>query len=104
MARLNRSQVRRLERAASEDVVLIHLRDGSVKGFDKTGVQAALYLRRLDAALGREPRASEFLDALAIMPEASGIALGFDRLVMLATGAPRIDDVIWTPVPRNRSR
>jgi lysyl-tRNA synthetase class 2 len=32
------------------------------------------------------------------MPEASGIALGFDRLVMLATGAARIDDVIWTPV------
>ena len=39
-----------------------------------------------------------FLAALAIMPEASGIALGFDRLVMLATGAPRIDDVIWAPV------
>ncbi|EBX4816779.1 EF-P lysine aminoacylase GenX, partial [Salmonella enterica subsp. enterica serovar Newport] len=37
--------------------------------------------------------------ALAIMPEASGIALGFDRLVMLATGANRIDDVIWTPMP-----
>jgi lysyl-tRNA synthetase class 2 len=33
------------------------------------------------------------------MPQASGIALGFDRLVMLATGAPRIDDVIWAPVP-----
>jgi lysyl-tRNA synthetase class 2 len=32
------------------------------------------------------------------MPAASGIALGFDRLVMLATAAPRIDDVIWTPV------
>jgi lysyl-tRNA synthetase class 2 len=32
------------------------------------------------------------------MPPASGIALGFDRLVMLATGAPRIDDVQWTPV------
>ena len=30
---------------------------------------------------------------------ACGIAMGFDRLVMLATGAPRIDDVIWTPVP-----
>ncbi len=32
------------------------------------------------------------------MPEASGIALGLDRLVMLAAGASRIDQVIWTPV------
>jgi lysyl-tRNA synthetase class 2 len=32
------------------------------------------------------------------MPEASGIALGFDRLVMLATGADRIDQVVWVPV------
>lgn len=39
-----------------------------------------------------------FLAALAHMPEACGIAMGFDRLVMLATGAPRIDDVIWAPV------
>ncbi len=46
----------------------------------------------------RYPLDEDFLDALAIMPPASGIALGFDRLVMLATGAPRIDDVIWTPV------
>jgi len=46
----------------------------------------------------RYPIDEDFMDALAIMPEASGIALGFDRLVMLATGAPRIDDVIWTPV------
>ena len=33
----------------------------------------------------------------ARMPAASGIALGFDRLVMLATGASRIDQVLWTP-------
>ena len=30
------------------------------------------------------------------MPPASGIALGFDRLVMLATGARRIEQVIWS--------
>ena len=44
------------------------------------------------------PLDEDFLDALAHMPQASGCALGFDRLVMLATGASRIDDVLWTPV------
>ena len=48
----------------------------------------------------RYPIDEDFLDALAIMPEASGVALGFDRLVMLAAGANRVDDVIWTPVAR----
>jgi lysyl-tRNA synthetase class 2 len=46
----------------------------------------------------RYPIDEEFLAALALMPEASGVALGFDRLVMLATGAPRIEDVLWVPV------
>ncbi|MBM1171586.1 EF-P lysine aminoacylase EpmA [Microvirga arabica] len=45
------------------------------------------------------PVDEDFLAALAQMPEASGIALGFDRLVMLATGASRIDQVLWAPVP-----
>ncbi|MDF2812834.1 MAG: lysine aminoacylase GenX [Microvirga sp.] len=45
------------------------------------------------------PVDDDFLAALALMPEASGIALGFDRLVMLATGAPRIEQVLWTPLP-----
>jgi lysyl-tRNA synthetase class 2 len=44
------------------------------------------------------PIDEDFLAALASMPEASGCALGLDRLVMLATGAERIDDVIWTPM------
>lgn len=46
----------------------------------------------------RYPVDEDFLEALREMPQASGIALGFDRLVMLATGAQRIDQVIWTPV------
>jgi len=46
----------------------------------------------------RYPIDEDFLAALAHMPEASGAALGFDRLAMLATGAERIDDVQWTPV------
>jgi lysyl-tRNA synthetase class 2 len=47
----------------------------------------------------RYPIDADFLAALAAMPPASGAALGFDRLVMLATGATRVDDVIWTPLP-----
>jgi elongation factor P--(R)-beta-lysine ligase len=47
----------------------------------------------------RYPIDEDFLEALAVMPEACGIALGFDRLVMLATGAADIDDVVWTPMP-----
>jgi len=45
----------------------------------------------------RYPLDEDFLDAVAKMPEASGVALGFDRLVMLASGALRIDQVVWTP-------
>ena len=46
----------------------------------------------------RYPIDEDFLAALVTMPEASGIALGIDRLVMLATGARRIEDVLWAPV------
>lgn len=44
------------------------------------------------------PIDEDFLDALRIMPAACGSALGFDRLAMLATGAGRIEQVLWTPV------
>lgn len=47
----------------------------------------------------RYPIDEDFLAALRLMPPASGCALGFDRLVMLATGAERIDQVLWTPFP-----
>ena len=64
--------------------------------------------RRFEAEMAEKARVygetypldEAFLAALEIMPEASGIAMGFDRVVMLATGAARIDDVIWTPVAR----
>jgi elongation factor P--(R)-beta-lysine ligase len=46
----------------------------------------------------RYPLDEDFLAALAKMPQAGGIALGLDRLVMLATGAQRIDQVLWAPM------
>ena len=66
---------------------------------------AAEQRRRLEAEMTekdriygeRYPLDEDFLAALAEMPQASGVALGLDRLVMLATGAPHIDHVMWTP-------
>jgi lysyl-tRNA synthetase class 2 len=62
--------------------------------------------RRFEAAMAERDRIygesypidEDFLEALTIMPQSCGIALGFDRLVMLACGAARIEQVIWTPV------
>src|SRR5271156_509416 len=60
--------------------------------------------RRFEAAQARQaepyPIDEDFLAALAHMPASAGIALGVDRLVMLATGADRIEDVLWLPVAR----
>ena len=51
----------------------------------------------------RFPIDEDFLAALAQMPPSAGVALGFDRLVMLATGADRIEDVLWAPVAEGGS-
>jgi lysyl-tRNA synthetase class 2 len=67
---------------------------------------AAEQQRRFEAAMAekerrygeRYPVDPDFIDALGAMPEACGIALGFDRLVMLATGASRVEQVLWVPV------
>jgi elongation factor P--(R)-beta-lysine ligase len=45
----------------------------------------------------RYPIDEDFLAALEQMQPAWGAALGLDRLIMLATGATSIDQVIWTP-------
>ena len=51
------------------------------------------------AAGGDRAIDEDFLDALAHgLPESAGAAMGFDRLVMLATGASHINDVLWLPV------
>ena len=48
------------------------------------------------------PIDEDFLAALAHgLPDCAGIALGFDRLVMLATGARHIEEVLWAPVVDN---
>ena len=67
--------------------------------------------RRFEAAMAerqrrygeRYPVDPDFIAALGRMPQASGIALGFDRLVMLATGAPHIERVLWAPVAGSES-
>jgi lysyl-tRNA synthetase class 2 len=66
--------------------------------------------RRFEIAMAEKQRIhgehypidEDFLAALGDMPPSSGIALGFDRLVMLATGAPHIEHVLWSPVAGTR--
>jgi len=43
------------------------------------------------------PLDEAFLAALPALPACAGIALGFDRLAMLATGSRRIADIQWLP-------
>ncbi|MCU0255536.1 MAG: EF-P lysine aminoacylase EpmA [Vicinamibacterales bacterium] len=77
-------------------------------GFHELG-DAAEQARRFDAdsaaraRRGQPARAADrlFLAALgAGLPSCAGVALGFDRVVMVAAGASRIDEVIAFPIER----
>jgi len=53
---------------------------------------------RSESGLDIYPLPEKFLESLQFMPEASGIALGVDRLVMLFADTTKIDDVVaFTP-------
>ena len=43
----------------------------------------------------RYPLDEDFLQAVSVLPPCAGIALGIDRLIMIATGASCIEDVLW---------
>jgi lysyl-tRNA synthetase class 2 len=81
-----------------------------VNGFGELG-DPVEQRRRLTAEMAekeriygeRYPIDEDFLAALAQMPPASGAALGLERLVMLATAASHIEQVIWTPLPEPRA-
>jgi len=60
---------------------------------------AVMTAQRIAEGRAPYPVDEDFLAALENgIPDCAGIALGFDRLVMLAAGADRIEDVLWAPV------
>jgi lysyl-tRNA synthetase class 2 len=62
---------------------------------------AADNVTRRSAGLPEVPADQRLLAALeAGLPDCCGVALGVDRLVMLATGAQRIDEVVAFPLER----
>ncbi|MEQ9122389.1 MAG: amino acid--tRNA ligase-related protein, partial [Alphaproteobacteria bacterium] len=72
---------------------------GELTDAEEQGRRFEADLAAIRAAGGAREIDRDFLAALAHgLPAATGVAMGFDRLVMLATGAPRIDDVLWLPV------
>ncbi len=78
----------------------IELANGFVELTDTAEQRARFEAWRAErAGLGAADQGwdEDFLHALGMMPQSAGIAIGFDRLVMLATGATCIADVLWLP-------
>ena len=68
-------------------------------GIELAQFREEMVVEGIDSAAEGLQFIDDFLAALDHgLPPCSGIALGFDRLVMLATGATHIEDVLWLPV------
>ncbi|KAB0483068.1 elongation factor P--(R)-beta-lysine ligase [Vibrio chagasii] len=58
--------------------------------------------KRIDMGLSPQPIDHHLIEALkAGLPDCAGVALGIDRLIMLALGYDHIDDVTAFPFPRS---
>ncbi len=107
MAALSRASAR--DPRVAERVELYACGVELANGFSEL-VDAAEQRRRFTAdKAAREQRLGtsypvddDFLAAVACLPDAAGMALGFDRLIMLVTGATRIEDVLFLPVAEPR--
>ena len=68
MARVNRSWVRRVEHASSEEMISIPQADGTVKRFPQSQLKAA-YLSAISHALGRDEPEHPVLTAMRNSPD-----------------------------------
>jgi hypothetical protein len=59
-----RDQLRRLKREAQKDKVVLRLRDGSIRVFDRMEVDAEMFLTKTDLLARGESRSSRVLDAV----------------------------------------
>jgi hypothetical protein len=59
-----RDQLRRLKREAQKDKVVLHLRDGSLRVFDRMEVAKEMFLTKTDLLVRGESRSSGVLDAV----------------------------------------
>jgi len=59
-----RDQLRRLNREAQKDKVVLRLRDGSIRVFDRMEVAMEMFLTKTDLLVRGESRSSRVLDAV----------------------------------------